>query len=102
MRNSFLFLRRSIPSSHLPTTSTVRTESTPGNWLDGVGGSAHGSVHRHSAVITESSLPVPQQARVDTQHMFIVRVGKGFVRKVYSLIKQGLRLIFSHRAIVGQ
>lgn len=67
-------------------------------------GGNHGSplVHRHGAVITESSLPVPQQARVDTHDMFVVGVGKGFVRKVYSLIKQGLRLIFSHRAIVGQ
>lgn len=62
----------------------------------------HNSMHRHSAVITNAALPVPQQARVDAHHMFVVRVRKGLVRQVYGQIKQGLRLIFSHRAIVGE
>lgn len=48
------------------------------------------SMHRHRAIICQPSLVVPDQPRVDTQDVLVVRIGKRLVGKVKGLVSDYL------------
>jgi len=89
-----------------PTFNTLGVSSDRWNRADAVGHAATDSaysmsMHRHGAVITNAALPVPQQARVDTHDMFVVRLCKGLMRKIDGQVKKGGVFRLAHWAIVG-
>ena len=59
-------------------------------------------VHRRRAGRIQATLAIPEQPRVDAQHMLIGRVLKRIVRQLHGCVKKGIGIGFGHGRSVAR